>query len=285
MLVGAAQINISIGRKKENLSKCLNLLKKAAVQHIELLAFPECTLTGYVFNSYDEAFLMAEKIPGDSTNLLKEACHKYKITALVGLLEHDGGEIYNTAVLINPEGLVGKYRKSHTLCLGVDRHVLPGEDLPVFSLHQTKVGILICYDQRFPEPARVMALKEAQVILNPANLPQGAEAYPNFLNQARACENRVFIVHANRVGEERNVRFIGRSQIIDYSGRILAEGSSTDEEIIKARIKPEQANLKHVVNVPGEYEFDVFGDRRPDLYEVIAEPDQNKYKNKKEDKI
>ncbi|MCK5601865.1 carbon-nitrogen hydrolase family protein [Candidatus Pacearchaeota archaeon] len=277
MLVGAAQINISIGRKKENLSKCLNLLKKAAVQHIELLAFPECTLTGYVFNSYDEAFLMAETIPGDSTNLLKEACHKYKITALVGLLEHDGGKIYNTAVLINPEGLVGKYRKSHTLCLGVDRYILPGEDLPVFSLHQTKVGILICYDQRFPEPARVMALKEAQVILNPANLPQGAEAYPNFLNQARACENRVFIVHANRVGEERNVRFIGRSQIIDYSGRILAEGSSTDEEIIKAQIKPEEANLKHVVNVPGEYEFDVFGDRRPDLYGVIAEPNQNKY--------
>ena len=272
MLVGAAQINISIGRKKENLSKCLNLLKKAAVQHIELLAFPECTLTGYVFNSYDEASLMAETIPGDSTNLLKEACHKYKITALVGLLEHDGGKIYNTAVLINPEGLVGKYRKSHTLCLGVDRYILPGEDLPVFSLHQTKVGILICYDQRFPEPARVMALKEAQVILNPANLPQGAEAYPNFLNQARACENRVFIVHANRVGEERNVRFIGRSQIIDCSGRILAEGSSTDEEIIKAQIKPEEANLKHVVNAPGEYEFDVFGDRRPDLYEVITEP-------------
>lgn len=272
MLVGAAQIDVSIGRKKENLSKCLNLLKSAADQHIELLAFPECALTGYVFNDYDEAFLMAETIPGESTNLLKEACHKYKITILVGLLEHDGGKIYNTAVLINPEGLVGKYRKSHTLCLGVDRYILPGEDLPVFSLYQAKVGILICYDQRFPEPARVMALKGAQVILTPANLPQGAEAYPNFLNQARAFENRLFIVHANRVGRERNVQFIGRSQIIDYSGRILAEGSSTNEEIIKAQIKPEQADLKHVVNVPGEYEFHVFDDRRPDLYGLITEP-------------
>ena len=272
MLVGAAQINISIGRKKENLSKCLNLLKAAADQHIELLVFPECALTGYVFNSYDEAFLMAETIPGESIDLLKEACHKYKITTLVGLLEHDGDKIYNTAVLINPEGLVGKYRKSHTLCLGVDRYILPGEDLPVFSLYQAKVGILICYDQRFPEPARVLALKGAQVILNPTNSPQGAEAYSNFLNQARACENRVFIVHANRVGEERGVRFIGRSQIIDYSGRILVEGSSTNEEIIKAQIKPEEADLKHVVNTPGAYEFDVFGDRRPDLYGVITEP-------------
>jgi len=273
MLVGAAQIDISIGRKKENLSKCLNLLKTAAVQHIELLVFPECALTGYVFNSRDEASLMAETVPGQSTDSLKEACHKYKITALVGLLEHDGGEIYNTAVLINPEGLVGKYRKSHTLFLGGDRYILPGEDLTVFSLYKNKVGILICYDQRFPEPARVLALKGAQVILNPANLPQGAEAYPDFFNRARACENRVFIVHANRVGEERGVRFIGRSQIIDYSGRILAEGNSTNEEIIKAQIKPEEADLKHVVNAPGEYEFDVFGDRRPDLYRVIAEPD------------
>lgn len=273
MLVGAAQINVSIGRKKENLSKCLSLVKAAGGQHLDLLAFPECTLTGYVFNSYDEAFPMAETIPGESTNLLKEACHKYQITTLVGLLEHDGGKIYNTAVLINPEGLVGKYRKSHTLCLGVDRYILPGEDLPVFSLYQAKVGILICYDQRFPEPARVMALKGAQVILTPANLPQGAEAYPNFLNQARACENRLFIVHANRVGRERNVQFIGRSQIIGCSGRILAEGSSTNEEIIKAQIKPEQANLKHVVNAPGEYEFNIFRDRRPDLYGLITEPD------------
>jgi predicted amidohydrolase len=277
MLVGAAQINVSIGHKKENLSKCLSLVRAAGDQHLDLLVFPECALTGYVFNSYDEAFPMAETIPGESTNLFKEACHKYKIAILMGLLEQGEGKIYNTAVLISPEGLVGKYRKSHLLCLGVDRYILPGEDLPVFSLYQAKVGILICYDQRFPEPARVMALKGAQVILTPANLPQGAEAYPDFLNQARACENRLFIVHANRVGRERNVQFIGRSQIIDYSGRILAEGSSTHEEIIEAEIKPEEANLKHVVNTPGEYEFNVFRERRPDLYQVITEPNKNKY--------
>jgi predicted amidohydrolase len=76
------------------------------------------------------------------------------------------------------------------------------------------------------------------------------------------------------VGKEKDVQFIGRSQIIDYSGRILAEGSYNDEEILKAQIKPEEANLKHVVNAPGEYEFDVFGDRKPDLYEVITKPNK-----------
>jgi predicted amidohydrolase len=99
----------------------------------------------------------------------------------------------------------------------VDRYISRGEDLPVFSIPQGKVGISICYDQRFPEHARIMALKGAQIIVHPTNLPENAEAYANFFNQARACENRLFVISANRVGQERNVRFIGRSQIIEYS--------------------------------------------------------------------
>lgn len=269
MRVGAAQIDISIGAKTVNLNKCLHFLKMGAQQNIEQLVFPECALTGYVFNNFDEAFQISETVPGRSTKLLEEACHKYKITIVVGLLEQDKGKLYNTAVLINPEGLVGKYRKTHTLYLGVDRYISRGTSLPVFALSQGKVGILICYDQRFPEPARVMALNGAQVILNPANLPEGAEAYANFFNRARACENRLFIISANRVGEERNVRFIGRSQIINYSGEVLAEGSKAGEELITAEIRPGQADVKHVVNTPGEYEFDIFGDRQPELYQPI----------------
>jgi predicted amidohydrolase len=270
MLVGAAQIDVTLGDKISNLNKCLYLLKLAAQQKIETIVFPECALTGYVFNSFDEAFRISETIPGESTKILEKACRKYKIMAVVGLLEKDKGKLYNSAVLISPEGLLGKYRKTHTLCLGVDRYVSAGESLPVFSLSQGKFGVLICYDLRFPEPARIMALKGVQIILNPANLPKNAEAYANFYNLARSCENRLFLVSANRVGEERNVRFIGRSQIISCSGQILAEGSKTTEEIIKAEIKLEEADVKHVVNIPGEYEFDIFKDRRPELYKEIT---------------
>jgi 5-aminopentanamidase len=271
MKVGAAQINVEIGLKARNLDKCLKFLEKAAGQGIDLLVFPECALNGYVFRSFEEAFQSAEMIPGESINVLTEACQKYRINAVVGLLELDKGKLYNTAVLVSPEGLVGKYRKTHILCLGVDRFVTPGDGLPVFSLPQCKVGILICYDQRFPEPARVAALKGAQIILNPANLPEGAEAFANFFNQSRACENRLFIVNANRVGEERNVRFIGLSQIIDCSGKVLAEGSASAEELLTAEIEPERASVKHIINSPGEYEFDLFRDRRPDLYNIIIQ--------------
>jgi predicted amidohydrolase len=241
----------------------------AAEQGIELLVFPECTLTGYVFKNFEEAFKYSETVPGESTKKIERICNKFKITTVVGLLEEDNGKLYNTCVLITPEGLIGKYRKTHTLCLGVDRYVSPGENLQVFQLSQGKMGILICYDMRFPEPARVLALKGAQVILNPANLPMNAEVYANFLNRTRACENRVFIINANRVGEERGTQFIGRSQIIDCSGKIIAEGSGVSEEIIKGEIILKDADVKHIVNVPGEYEFDIFKDRRPEIYEEI----------------
>ncbi len=84
------------------------------------------------------------------------------------------------------------------------------------------MGILICYDQRFPEPARLMALNEEYLILTPANLPINAEAYANFFNRTIACENRLFIISANRIGEKKNIRFIGWSQIVCSSGQILA---------------------------------------------------------------
>ena len=271
MRVGAAQIDIKIGEKACNLDKCLHWMGEAARRKVDLLVFPECALTGFVFGSFGEALQVSEAVSGESTNVLKEASRKYSITVVVGLLEIDKNKLYNTAVLVSPEGLVGKYRKTHTLCLGVDRYVTRGGDLPVFSLPQCKFGILTCYDQRFPEPARIIALKGAQAILHPANLPEGAEAYANFFNQSRACENRLFIINANRVGEERGVRFIGRSQIIDYTGKVLAEGSASAEELLMAEIEPDRANVKHVINSPGEYEFDIFRDRRADLYELIVQ--------------
>lgn len=270
MLVGAAQIDVSIGNKAANLAKCLRYLESAHQKGIKLIVFPECALTGYVFNSFDEAFEMSEAVPGESTKVLEDACRKYDMIMAIGLLEKNGGELYNTAVLITPDGLCGKYRKTHTLVLGVDRFIRPGKELSTFLLQDIMVGITICYDQRFPEAARVMGLKGAQLIISPSNLPEGAEVYANFVNRTRASENRLFIISCNRVGKERNVRFIGYSQIIDYSGEILAEGSETLEEIIKAEIIIEKADVKHVVNIPGEYEFDIFGDRRPELYGQIT---------------
>jgi len=271
MLVAAAQINITLGSKGANLEKCLKLIGLAAGQGVKLVVFPECNLTGYDFTSYEQAFPLSEKVPGESTGILIGACRDYGIAVMVGLLERQEERFYNTAVLITPEGLQGVYRKTHLLCLGVDRFASKGQELPVFRTKLGKLAALICYDQRFPEAARVLALKGAQVILNPANLPEGAEAYANFLNRSRACENRVFIISANRIGEESGVRYLGKSQIVDYSGKVLAEGGKSVEELVKAEIIPDKSNLKHVINRPGEYEYDIFNDRRPELYSTIVE--------------
>ncbi|GAB6174198.1 carbon-nitrogen hydrolase family protein [Paradesulfitobacterium aromaticivorans] len=270
MLVAVAQIDIAFKDKRSNLAKCLSYLRLAAHHGAKIVVFPECTLTGYCFSSYEEALSVSEEVPGESSQRLIEACRDHRISAVVGLLERSKDKIYNTSLLITPEGLVGKYRKTHLLCLGVDRYTSSGNDLPVFETPLGRMGMLICYDQRFPEPARALALQGAQVILNPMNLPTGAEAYPNHLFQSRACENRAFIVAANRVGVENGVRFIGRSQIINIFGQVLAEGDNVAENLITAEIIPSQADEKHVINRPGEYEFDIVADRRPELYKVIT---------------
>lgn len=257
MKVGAAQISIDHGEKEGNLSTILATLEKAARVGIRIVVFPECSLTGFVYNSAQDALQLAESVPGESTYKIERRCSQLGIAAVVGLLEKDNGRLHNTAALIGPEGYIGKYRKTHTLVLGVDRFASPGDNLPVFSLFDVSIGILICYDQRFPEAARVPALKGAQIILHPSNLPVGAEAYADFLNQSRACENRLFIVHANRVGTERSVKFIGRTQIISPSGGVIAMGDGSREEIVSADIDPSLADAKHVINAPGEYEFDI----------------------------
>ncbi len=269
MLIGAVQFDVSFADKSRNLEKCVDFLKEAGKKKLDLLVFPECALSGYMFENADEAFDMAETVTGESTAELEEVCRHYNITVAIGLLEKYEGDLFNTAVLISPQGIVGKYRKTHTLTLGVDRFIRGGQNFPIFDVGGVKAGLLICYDQRFPEAARALGLQGAQIIMALSNLPVGAEAYAGFLNQARACENRLFLISANRVGVERGARFLGRSQIIDFAGNILAEASKDKEEMLVAKIDPRVAATKHVILSPGEYEFDVFKDRRPDLYNKL----------------
>lgn len=270
MRVAVAQIDSVFNDKTTNLKKCEQFIKQARQEYVDLLVFPECALNGYVYNSFDEAYEAADPVPGDLTDSLVLLCKKYQITCVFGLLERRDGQLFNTALLVSPEGIVGKYSKTHLIYLGVDRFTSPGDDIPVFELPQAKVAMIICYDMRFPEAARSAALKGAQIILSPTNLPTGAKAYASFINKTRALENRVFLVSADRVGVERGVQFIGKSQIISTGGQVIAEASIDQEELIYADILPNQADIKHIINIPGEYEFDIFGDRQPALYDAIV---------------
>lgn len=271
MRVGIAQIDCKFKSKEANIDKCEKFIIKAKEHSVDLLVFPECTMNGYVYNGFDEAFVEAETVPGDLADKLVSLCNKYHITGLFGMLEKENAKLYNIVLLVTPEGVVGKYRKTHLLHLGVDRFTTPGSEISVYNLPQAKVTPLICYDLRFPEPSRVAALKGAQIILSPSNFPKGAEAYSSFINKTRGCENRVFVVSANRVGVEGGYEFIGKSQIVNNLGHVLAEASGDKEELIYADISPEIADMKHTVIVPEEYEFNVFEDRKTDVYGVLVE--------------
>ena len=186
-----------------------------------------------------------------------------------GLLERVGDDIYNAAVLVGPDGVIGSYRKTHLPFLGVDRFTVPGDVLPVFDTPLGRVGLEICYDLRFPEVTRTLALAGADIVAHPTAFPVAARIQTELITVARAAENRIFLLTANRVGKERNGEFCGWSQIVDPYGVRLAEAGAVEETLLSRDIDVEQARNKDYV-IPGEYELYLFGDRRPELYGALV---------------
>ena len=256
-----------------NLNQILKYLELVTKEGAGLAVFPECALCGYCFESLEEATPYAESIPGTSTLKVAEACKRLNLHAVIGMLEKDGSRYFNAAVLIGPQGIIGKYRKIHLPGLGIDKYVQPGDI--GFAVHDTpvgRIGLNICYDGSFPESSRVMALKGADLIVLPTNWPTGAEEFAEYLVNARGLENNVFYAAVNRVGIERGFRFIGRSRIVDVLGKTLALASPDNEEILFAKIDPLKARNKRIVRVPGKHEIHRFNDRRPEFYSEIVLP-------------
>lgn len=274
--VAVAQMDPKLGEIPTNFDRIDALFNEALAENAQLIVFPECATTGYGFGSLEAAYVAAEEIPGPTTWALAEMCREAKPTTpenggpygVVGLLERDKQteRVYNTAVLIGPEGLIGRYRKAHLPLLGVDRFATPGDTgFPVFETALGRIGIAICYDLRFPEAMRALALQGADIIALPTNWPDGSQNAPDYVTRTRALENRVFVLACNRCGEESGFWFFGRSQIVDPSGHVLVEAEET-EALRYATIDPLQARQKRIVLRPGEFELDTVGDRRPDLY-------------------
>jgi predicted amidohydrolase len=273
MQVAVAQIDPQLGETERNLATCVARMEEAAAAGAELLVLPECALPGYMFASGDEALPYAEEIPGPSTEALERECARLGLYVVCGLLERDGDALRNAAVLVGPDGLVGNYRKTHLPFLGVDRFVVPGDSLPVFDTPIGRIGIEICYDLRFPEVTRSLALHGADIVAHPTNFPLAARPQTELITVARATENRIYLLTANRVGKERWGEFCGRSQIVDPYGIRLAETDDKAETLLVADVELEKARDKDYV-VPGEYELYLFGHRRPDLYGALVEETQ-----------
>jgi predicted amidohydrolase len=270
MRVAVAQMEPRLAETERNLDAALERLEEAAAAGAQLLVLPECAIPGYMFDSAEEALPYAEEIPGPTTEAFERECARLGVHAITGLLERDGDTLYNAAILVGPDGLIGSYRKTHLPFLGVDRFVTPGGEFKVFDTALGRVGLIICYDLRFPEVTRTLALQGADMVALPTNFPMAAKLQCDVIAPARAAENRIYLLVANRVGKERWGEFCGWSQIVDPYGMRLAEAGETEEALLVADVEIEKARDKDYV-VPGEYELYLFGHRRPELYGALVE--------------
>jgi len=271
--IAAAQIDIAFADRERNFARIVEVLHETAAKGAKLTIFPEAALTGYCFNSLEEARPQAEPIPGPSTERMVQVCRKLDAFVVYGLLEADGERIFNACALVGPSGVVASYRKIHLPFLGVDRFTTPGDrPFAVYEAAGMRVGMHICYDGGFPESARVMMLQGADLVVLPTNWPPGSECMAGFAVNTRAMENNIYYAACNRVGEERGFRFIGQSKICDPSGRALAEAAHDREEVLYADVDVERARKKKIVRVPKLHEIDRLRDRRPEMYGPIVEP-------------
>lgn len=272
MRASVIQTDPRLGDVQRNLAECMAVIEREAAAGTDLLVFPECALSGYMLDE-PTAWACAEPIPGPATDALSEVGARTGVHCVMGLLERDGDRLRNTAVLVGPDGIVGRYRKSHIACIGADRYTAPGEDpYEVFDTPIGRIGLQICYDWRFPEVTRVLALRGADVIAHPTNSPVQARDVAEFMTRARAAENAVFFLTANRCGTEAGTTFFGWSQIIDPLGRRLAE-TGTEVGVATADLDLEMARAKTKAPGSGGYHVSLFADRRPELYEPLLWPE------------
>lgn len=260
MRVGFYQFGPRHGQSDLNLGRVEIALRHAQA---DLVVLPEMCLTGYAFSSRRELAHYAEPVPdGPTCQRLANLCAELKLNVVLGLPETAGGRLFNSAVLVTCEGRIHAYRKAH---LFLDEKDLfePGDTgFPVFDLDGARIGMLICFDHFFPEAARALALKGAQIICHPSNLVLD---YAQTTTTCRTIENRVFWVLANRTGVERvgerELRFVGRSQIVGPGGRLLYRAGAETEELPVIEINPAEALDKTTTT-----RNHLLNDRRTDLY-------------------
>jgi N-carbamoylputrescine amidase len=271
--IAAVQMEPVVGKKDENVRRTLELVEKAAAQGARLIVLPELCNSGYVFESREEAFALAEEVPqGPTCKAWMDVARRHGLHLVAGISERDGQALYNAAVLIGPSGYVGTFRKVH-LWAAENLFFEPGNrGFPVFKTPLGRIGVFICYDGWFPESYRLCALQGADIVCIPTNwvpIPgQDAkrEAMANILCMAAAHANSMFVAAADRVGVERGQPFIGQSVIVSYTGWPIAGPASPDhEEIIYAEANLADARRKRNWN---EYN-QVLRDRRIDVYDEM----------------
>ena len=268
MRIVCAQYAVRDDDPKVNRERSVATIREAARTGTDLVVLPELANSGCDFPR-DRAQDLAEELGGSGGPALRawqELAGELGIFVVGGLLEREGDALYNSAAIVGPGNFFGRYRKTH-LWDGEKLLYQPGRDLPVFETPFCNVGVLICYDAWFPEAARALALRGADLICVPANAPDdwvpeeqrlGNLTMLNAHAISHANANRLFVACANRIGSG----YLGRSCIVDPAGGVLAFGSATAEELVCAEVDVARSRREKRLTRLSH----AFGDRNPAVY-------------------
>jgi predicted amidohydrolase len=249
----AAAIHV-VHEKARNLAKIQQTIKTAAHEGVQLLTLPEGALQGFLFHAdgridpEETSYLWqhAETIPGPSTNQISQWASEHKMFITMGLWERVDYPatpvLHNSSVFVGPEGVVGVYRKVHQPTEET-HHYLSGREWPVFETPLGTIGMMICYDQCFPEAARELVLRGADILINPnawLQIDQASDERYDFFGRARAAENNRWLLQSNQVGPsgKTNGVFMGLSRIIAPDGMVVAQTEAGEEGLAIADITP-----------------------------------------------
>jgi predicted amidohydrolase len=274
--IAVAQLRVDDGDLKANAGRCQHALEDAASAGAELLVLPECALTGYLFADRDATIAAAIDACDLELERLGELAVHARMTVVVGFLERADRSLHNTAAVLGADGSVTLVRKTHLPVLAADRFVAAGNRLgPVVDAPFGKLGVAICYDFRFPEVCRALALAGAEVIAVPVNWSSAVPVLAEHFVPVRAVENRIFVAVADRAGRTATTTFLGASRVVGPDGATLTASLAANREctVATATVELADARTKATVFERGVFEIDVFAHRRPDLYGSF-DPDQ-----------
>jgi predicted amidohydrolase len=267
-LLALAQIDCKREDKAANIKKIRQTTIRARKQEANLVIFPELSLTGYVVR--DQIYELAEPIPGPSTKTIEKIAKETETHIIFGMPELSGktqATIYNAAVLIGPEGFIGKYRKMYLPTHSVfeeKRYFRPGYQSAAFDTDLGTIGLIVCYDIFFPEVTRLTRLSGAQLIACISASPAVRKSFFEALTVARAIENTAFIAFVNLVGMEDGLQFWGGSRLIGPNGNILIKAKYNEEDLVTGEV--DYSDIR-----PIEAFVPTLRDLRPELFDKLKQ--------------
>lgn len=251
----ALQFTIALGDPDTNLSHVQGAIARLADQGVQLVVLPELWGTGFAYRQLNELAARTEEL----TDAIAALSQRHGMTIIGSLAEPHGGKVYNTAYVHDQGRLVGTYRKIHLFSLmQEDRSFDAGNQPLVVDTSAGRIGVFICYDLRFPELARRLALQGAEILVVPGEWPKPRQEHWRTLLRARAIENQCFLVSANCCGVVGKLDFFGMSMIIDPKGELLAEAGYEPTAI--------HAALDFSSMEEWRAQIPCFNDRKPEAY-------------------